>query len=390
MPPWSAALSGPVMVALAVSALGAFVYWTAFRRAAAEFRVMQPPAPLADRPPVLVIVPARNELGIADTLATLLDGHWPALRVCVYDDRSTDDTAARVARLEDTRVHLTRGTAEPPAGVFGKPHALVHATAAARAAWPAHAAASHVFLDADVHLTPDALARVLAALEHADVVSAAPTLELRSVVEAVFVPAFATVAGMRHPPAEVHDAASPTAFLNGQLIALRPDVLDAVGGFGAVTDTVLEDVALAARLKAAGHRLRLLTLGEGMRTRMYSSWPEIREGFGKNAVPLLGGAAPARAVSLLGLGLTALLYGPALGLLALRAPGTAWLGWAAAFIVAFIAQARIRRLFGAPAWSALFAPLAALGVTLVFWQAARAATSGGTITWKGRTYNARG
>ena len=103
------------------------------------------PAPAAvDRPPLAVVVPARDE---AAALPRLLDPLAPQLgpadELVVVDDHSSDDTAA-VARTAGARV-----VAAPPLpdGWVGKPHAC--ATGAA-----ATTAATLVFLDADVRPGP--------------------------------------------------------------------------------------------------------------------------------------------------------------------------------------------------------------------------------------------
>ena len=82
----------------------------------------------------------------------------PELEILVLDDRSSDGTDAVVSHhLEDPRVHLTRGETEPPAGWLGKP-------------WACHRLAEKatgqvlVFVDADVTLAPDAVARMVTLL----------------------------------------------------------------------------------------------------------------------------------------------------------------------------------------------------------------------------------
>jgi cellulose synthase/poly-beta-1,6-N-acetylglucosamine synthase-like glycosyltransferase len=78
-----------------------------------------------DGVPVSVIIPARNESAQIETVVrSVLASTYQPLEVLVVDDRSTDDTAARVKAMarDDARLRLVRG--EPlPAGWYGKPWA---------------------------------------------------------------------------------------------------------------------------------------------------------------------------------------------------------------------------------------------------------------------------
>ena len=75
--------------------------------------------------PVSVIIPARNESGnIEGVVRSLLASVHAQFEVIVVDDRSSDDTAARVAAMaaQDPRLRLVPG-AELPEGWLGKPWA---------------------------------------------------------------------------------------------------------------------------------------------------------------------------------------------------------------------------------------------------------------------------
>jgi glycosyltransferase involved in cell wall biosynthesis len=106
--------------------------------------------PMASGTPVSLIIPARNEAATIDHLLdTVLRSGYQPLEVIVVDDRSTDDTAARVrARLStDSRLQLVVG-ADLPAGWFGKPWACAQGAAVARGT-------VLIFTDADTSHHPD-------------------------------------------------------------------------------------------------------------------------------------------------------------------------------------------------------------------------------------------
>ncbi|HXH67141.1 MAG TPA: glycosyltransferase, partial [Candidatus Limnocylindrales bacterium] len=89
--------------------------------------------------------------------------------------------------------------------------------------------------------------------------------------------------------ADVNDSNNSAAAANGQFILIRRDAYDAVGGHASVAGEVLEDVALAGRVKAAGYRL-WFGGGKGIvRVRMYRSFAAMWEGWKKNLYSLMGG-----------------------------------------------------------------------------------------------------
>jgi hypothetical protein len=70
---------------------------------------------------------------------------------------------------------------------------------------------------------------------------------------------------------------------------IRSDVYEEVGGHKSVSGEVLEDVALAKRVKAAGHRIWFGSGAGVVRVRMYRSFGAMWEGWKKNLYLLVGG-----------------------------------------------------------------------------------------------------
>ncbi|MUL65404.1 chitin synthase [Mycobacterium sp. CBMA 234] len=102
------------------------------------------------RPTVAIIVPAYNEPDIATTLMACLDANYPSdlLRVIVVDDKSTDDTLARINIVAEKRPELT----VLPAPVNrGKRHAMARGIAAALES------EIFIFIDSDSRVAPDAV-----------------------------------------------------------------------------------------------------------------------------------------------------------------------------------------------------------------------------------------
>lgn len=111
-------------------------------------------------PPVSVLIPARNEAAtIEAALQSILANQNVTLEVIVLDDHSEDATASIVRKnaQRDSRVRL-ESSAPLPAGWCGKQHACHQLAGLARFPYL-------VFLDADVRLEPDTLARMVHYLE---------------------------------------------------------------------------------------------------------------------------------------------------------------------------------------------------------------------------------
>jgi len=128
-------------------------------------------------PPVVAIVPARNE---EDTIVAVLDSllgqDYPGtLSVLPVDDRSTDQTRSRAQALTaraGNRNGLTIVSGEPlPAGWAGKLWALHQGIAEATRARPE--TEFYFFTDADIVHSPDTLSALVgkAAAERCDLVS---------------------------------------------------------------------------------------------------------------------------------------------------------------------------------------------------------------------------
>ncbi len=79
------------------------------------------------------------------------------------------------------------------------------------------------------------------------------------------------------------------AAANGQFLMIRREIYDAIGGHAGVAGEVLEDVALALRVKAAGHRIWFGSGKSIVRVRMYRSFQAMWQGWKKNLYRLMGG-----------------------------------------------------------------------------------------------------
>jgi hypothetical protein len=334
-----------------------------------------PPAePPAVAEPVTVAVPARDEAHrIAPTVRALLAQRGvPDLEVLVLDDGSTDATAAvvRAAAGEDPRLRVLAG-APPRPGLPGKPHACAQLAAAARGR-------VLVFVDADVELAPHAVAAAVAVLRVAglDLLSPWPRQVADTVAARLVQPLLPWSWMVTLPLRRAERSPRPALVAaNGQFLLVDAAALRRAGGFAAVTGEVLDDLALARAVKRSGGRVGVADGFALASCRMYSGWPDLREGWTKSLWSAFG-PAPASAAVAAGLALVWVV--PALA--ALGGSRAGLVGYAAGVASRAVAAGRS----GGRAWpDALAHPVSVatlLGLLGTSWAGHRR----GTLTWKGR------
>jgi glycosyltransferase involved in cell wall biosynthesis len=203
----------------------------------------------------------------------------------VVNDQSTDGTASVVRSLMEKIPNLRLlESGGLPDGWVGKNHALWVGVQEAKSAWL-------LFTDADAEHERNSASRALQiAQEHnAALVSFSPEQVTETWYEKALIPYIYLRLAKRFSYERVNDPNSAAAAANGQFLLMRRDVYDAIGGHSSVAGEVLEDVALAMRVKAAGHRIWFGS-GKGIvRVRMYRSFQAMWQGWKKNLYRLMGG-----------------------------------------------------------------------------------------------------
>jgi glycosyltransferase involved in cell wall biosynthesis len=334
---------------------------------------------------VSAIVPARNEEAVIAGCVESLALQKEIAEVLVIDDQSSDRTAevVRSLSIRFPHVRLLEAT-ELPAGWVGKNNAVWIGAREARSEWL-------LFTDADAVHAPDSAATALSiAVENgATLVSFSPEQVMQTWYEKAVIPYVFTRLSSRFRFAEVNDPKSPAAAANGQFILVRRDAYDAVGGHASVAGDLLEDVALTARMKAAGYRIWFGS-GKGIvRVRMYRSFAMMWEGWKKNLYTLMGGQANAVKAELARALLPVLL-----ALLAAVAVGGITESVLLAVSVLAVGLLPILIAYGAQLESSGFsARLSAYGIpgrilfAALLWASYRSHRSG-RLEWKGRAYPA--
>ena len=202
----------------------------------------------ADLAGITVLIPARNEAAhIGQTLRALRQG--AGLRVVLVDDQSSDNTgeAARASGLE--RLRIVPGAA-PPAGWSGKLWALEQGRRLIDTRYI-------LLLDADIMLQPGIIAAMLQKARGHDLkmVSLMARLKMASAPERLLLPAFIFFFKLLYPFHLSNKPRSGIAAAAGGCILLHRQALEELGGFACIKQALIDDCALAKKLKQQGHAI---------------------------------------------------------------------------------------------------------------------------------------
>ena len=230
---------------------------------------------------VAVLLPMRNEAKNVEVLVKNLKAQVgiASLTFHCVDDESSDETYAhlQLATAEDSRFILHRG-APLREGWIGKPFALQQALNFSNSKIV-------VIVDSDVRLAPNALASAINLMSRLklDFMSAYPRQLAGSLTERLIQPLLQWSWISTVPLRIVERSNNPAfAIANGQFFIATREALNHVDGFNQVKSKVLDDIALARVLLSAGFRGTVSDASEVASCRMYSSWEEIKQGYGKS------------------------------------------------------------------------------------------------------------
>jgi hypothetical protein len=334
--------------------------------------------------PVSVLVPARNEEQVLDGfIRNILASRGVQLELVVLDDASTDSTAQRVSQWSDRdpRVRLVHGK-KLPQGWCGKQHACYQLAESARFD-------TLLFLDADVTVQPDAIARSVAFLNRSkvDLGSGFPHQETPTVAGWLLLPLIHFILLGYLPLSRSRLSNDPSLAAGcGQLFVTTRSAYDKAGGHAAIKSSLHDGIMLPRAFRKAGLQTDIFDASTIASCRMYETNRDVLQGITKNATEGIG--APRTIVPftiLLGGGVVA----PALLLICiLSGISQSWIVITAIFpglILSYFPRLITLNRFQQSAGSVFFHPLA-VGIFLaVQWFALGRRLLGIKTSWKGRS-----
>jgi hopene-associated glycosyltransferase HpnB len=347
--------------------------------------VASKPEPDSIAAKVTAIIPARDE---ADVVGRCVDSllnqkSVDALHIFLVDDASSDgtaDAAREAARIAGGLERLSIVQGRPLAsGWSGKLWAVQQGVEKARERKPDF----FLLTDADIVHAPDSIATLVKIAHDGafDLASFMVKLHCETFAERALIPAFVFFFLKLYPPEWISDRRRRTAGAAGGSILVRPEALARAGGMEAIRGEVIDDCALARKVKQSGGRVWLGLSAETESIRPYGTFSAIGRMISRGAFNQLHHSVLMLFVALAGLGVTYLLP-PALMVMS-RHWLPAVLGGAAWILmsVCFLPTLRLYRV--SPRWAtalpliALFYMGATIHSAFKFW-------TGRGGEWKGR------
>jgi glycosyltransferase involved in cell wall biosynthesis len=328
-------------------------------------------------PQVSIIIPARNEeVSLPLCLESLAGQSGTSFEIIVVDDGSTDHTADVALGFPGVK----RLAAAPlPTGWSGKCGAIMTGVNIARGEWL-------LLTDADtVHLPGSLAAAVREANQRkVDLLSYSPAQKIHGFWQSAIMPVIYAELATHYRPKDVSDPNSPRAAANGQYILVKRETYLMLGGHARVAATLLEDVALATNFKRARRPIFFRYGGDRVRTRMYRTFAEMRDGWTRNLTLLF----PAT-LELAMLRLTEFFLIACSGLVLILEASRGNFGRAVAaggvgILFAGLFWSRIRKAHF-PLLCEIAAPIGLPAFAWLLWRSRRAHQQG-QVSWKGRVY----
>jgi cellulose synthase/poly-beta-1,6-N-acetylglucosamine synthase-like glycosyltransferase len=142
-----------------------------------------------------------------------------------------------------------------------------------------------VFIDADVRLSNDAIARAVTTLQDLNLnfISAYPMQVAKTWSEKLIQPLLQW-SWMSSVPLRISEKSKNPAFCvaNGQFFVVERQALRKIEDLYRIRSAVLDDIFLARELVRSGFHGTVIDGSKIASCRMYSSWSELREGYGKS------------------------------------------------------------------------------------------------------------
>ncbi|MFT4561208.1 MAG: hopene-associated glycosyltransferase HpnB [Gammaproteobacteria bacterium] len=227
------------------------------------------PLKSTDLSEISVLIPARNEAAcIAETLSRL-SRQGTFARIVLIDDQSDDDTKILAENQAIDNLLVVEGST-PPEGWSGKLWALNQGLGFVDSRYV-------LLLDADIGLNPGTVTTLLNHLEEhrLDMASVMANLHMQVFWEKLLLPPFVYFFKMLYPFALANAAHSQIAAGAGGCVLLRMTKLREIGGFASLKDAIIDDCALARKIKDSPGRIWIGLSNDARALRPYKTLSNI-------------------------------------------------------------------------------------------------------------------
>lgn len=218
---------------------------------------------------ITVLIPARNEAEVIQhTLQSVIE-QGPGLKIVLVDDSSEDATVEKARQMRIADLRIIQSAPLPP-GWSGKLWALEQGRL--------HVATPYtLLLDADIELARGVIAALREKMHREGIpfVSLMAMPSMSSGWEKMLMPAFVHFFKVLYPFERVNSHRSTrVAAAAGGCILVETRMLDQIGGFESIKSAVIDDCALARRIKLQGSKI---WLGLTHSVKSVRSYQQLRE-----------------------------------------------------------------------------------------------------------------
>jgi hopene-associated glycosyltransferase HpnB len=325
---------------------------------------------------ITVLIPARNEAElIQQTLQSVVEQEQ-GLEIILIDDSSEDATIEKARQLAIPNLRIIQSP-PLPAGWGGKLWALEQGRQQVTTPYI-------LLLDADIRIAPG----ILQALRHKMRREGIPFLSLMAAPsmsfnwEKLLMPAFVYFFKVLYPFRQVNSGSKKVAAAAGGCILLESQLLHRIGGFESIKSAVIDDCALASRVKSQGFKIWLGLTHSVQSIRGYQHLKEVWNMVARGAFAQLRGSV---ARLMLCTAVMVLVYQVPAVMVVSSNVLIRYLSLASLAIM-LLTYLPVLRFYGRSWTWALGLPLIAVLFLAMTWTSAMRYWRGERARWKGRIY----
>ena len=234
-----------------------------------------------------IVIPVYNEeKNITNCLKALSKIKRPSddFKILVIDDLSTDKTLINAKKSKQNVFNNSAELEIISSGVRPKDRNWVGKN------WPCFIGSKQInsqwilFIDADVIVGKNCIYNSLfkASAENIDLLSLAPKVNCNCLAEWMVQPIMTSLLTIGFPIFETNDKRNNSAFAAGPFMLFKKDSYELIGGHEATCEEVVEDIALAKKIKNNNLKLNFLIAIKDISINMYQDLDSLIEGWSKN------------------------------------------------------------------------------------------------------------
>ena len=335
------------------------------------------PLPEVDLGDITVLIPARNEAETIKATLPALTAQGRGLNIILIDDQSSDGTGQVARKAVDENLLIIKGKSLP-SGWTGKLWALEQGRSHIRTPFT-------LLLDADIEPLPGIIGELKRAMQERDVqlISLMAELRMDTFWEKLLMPAFIYFFKLLYPFRLSNTGTSRVAAAAGGCILLETRLLHEIGGFNSLRGALIDDCALARRIKTLGYKTWIGLTHSVRSIRPYEKLRTIWEMVARTAFTQLhySGLVLALCTAIMVLSFVV----PGLGLF--LPSGMAKFFSALGLAIMILCYLPTLKFYGLPGRWALALPLIGILYLAMTWTSAMRYWLGGGSHWKGRAYS---